>query len=343
MRILILQPRLIVCLHLTNMDQKQIDRLPGLVSLRNHMLHMRSWDPVVQTQQTLHTDLCELLGTLDDVSSAVAPQVDIAQNIIHSLQTLKQNIDQVYAVVQAEIDAIGDAVSTKEHYLQNLLVSNDTREKFHVTDYMLNEIVVGTGLPDIWKFPTCIVNAQFNFMVEQVLAGDVVYLVDVDSDIIQKQIANVNLAIQARMRGHKIDEWHNLDFSQYTSATITHNRWGLPLGQIGIVLVSGIFERFNLETISTALNQLKPLLRPGGKIFFTVNNADSPAGATNVASKTNGYVTESRLRKLVEENQLVFKSWKNVITQTFALVEIAAPGMLQSSKYLASRTANKKA
>jgi hypothetical protein len=115
------------------------------------------------------------------------------------------------------------------------------------------------------------------------------------------------------------------------------------LGQIGIVLVSGIFERFNLETISTALNQLKPLLRPGGKIFFTVNNADSPAGATNVASKTNGYVTESRLRKLVEENQLVFKSWKNVITQTFALVEIAAPGMLQSSKYLASRTANKKA
>jgi hypothetical protein len=91
------------------------------------------------------------------------------------------------------------------------------------------------------------------------------------------------------------------------------------------------------------LNQLKPLLRPGGKIFFTVNNADSPAGATNVAIRANGYATQSRIRKLVEENGFVFKQWENVITQTFALVEIAAPGALHSSKYMASRTANKKA
>jgi hypothetical protein len=145
------------------------------------------------------------------------------------------------------------------------------------------------------------------------------------------------------MRSHKIDNWHDLDFGQYTSATITHNRWGLPLGQIGIVLVSGIFERFNLEMIGIALNQLKPLMRPGGKIFFTVNNADSPAGATNVAIRANGYVTETKLHELVEQHGLVFKKWTNVITQTFALVEIAAPGVLHSSKYMASRTANKKA
>jgi hypothetical protein len=95
--------------------------------------------------------------------------------------------------------------------------------------------------------------------------------------------------------------------------------------------------------IGIVLNQLKPLMRSGGKIFFTVNNADNPAGATNVAIRANGYVTESRLRKLVEENGLVFKRWESVIAQTVALVEIAMPGVLQSSKYMASRTANKKA
>lgn len=325
------------------MDQKQVDRLPGLVSLRNHMLHMRSWDPAMQAQQTLHTDLCELLGTLDDVSNTVAPHVDIAQTLVQDLQTLKQNIDHVYESVQNEINDIGNAVGTKEYYLQHLQITNDTREKFHVSDYMLKEIAVGTGLPDIWKFPTCIVNAQFSYMVEQVLAGDVVYLIDVDADVIQKQISNVNSAVQLRMRSHKINSWHEIELDQYISATQQHNRWGLPSGQIGIVLVSGIFERFNTEMIGIALNQIKPLMRPGGKIFFTVNNADSPAGATNVAIKANGYATESRLRTLVEENGFIFKRWESVITQTFALVEIAMPGVLQSSKYMASRTANKKA
>ena len=343
MRTLILQPPLIVCLHLTDMDQKQVDRLPGLVSLRNHMLHMRSWDPVMQAQQNLYKDLCELLGTLDDVSTAVEPQVDVAQNLAQHLQTLKQNIDQLHESVQNEIDAIGDAVSTKEYYLQHLQITNDTREKFFVTDYMLKEIAVGTGLSDIWKFPTCIVNAQFSQMVEQVLAGDVVYLIDVDADLIQKQISNFNPAVQRRMKSHKIYNWHEIELDQYISATQQHNRWSLPLGQIGIMLVSGIFERFNTEMIGIALNQIKPLMRPGGKIFFTVNNADSPAGATNVAIKANGYTTEAKLRKLAEENGLIFKSWESVITQTFALVEIAMPGLLQSSKYMASRTANKKA
>ena len=343
MKIPILQLPLTVCLHLTDMDQKQVDRLPGLVSLRNHMLHMRSWDPAVQSQQTLHTDLCELLGTLDDVSDTVAPQVEVAQTLVQQLQTLKQNIDHVHEVVQNEIDAIGNAVGTKEYYLQHLQITNDTREKFHVTDYMLKEIAVGTGLPDIWKFPTCIINPQFSYMVEQVLAGDVVYLIDVDADLIQKQISNFNPAVQNRMKSHKIESWHDIELGQYISATQQHNRWGLPLEQIGIVLISGIFERFNIEMIGIALNQIKPLMRPGGKIFFTVNNADSPAGATNVAIKANGYATESKLRKLVEENGFIFKSWESVITQTFALVEIAVPGLLQSSKYMASRTANKKA
>jgi len=325
------------------MDQKQVDRLPGLVSLRNHMLHMRSWDPAVQAQQTLYTDLCELVGTLDDVSDTISPQLDVVQELVQNLRSVKQNIDQVHAVVQAEIDAIGDAVSTKEYFLQHLQITNDTREKFHVSDYMLKEIAVGTGLPDIWKFPTCIVNAQFSYMVEQVLAGDVVYLIDVDAELIQKQISNVNPAVQARMKSHRIENWHEIELDQYITFTQQHNRWGLPIGQIGIILISGIFERFNMEMIGIVLNQLKPLLRPGGKIFFTVNNADSPAGATNVAIRANGYATQSRIRKLVEENGFVFKQWENVITQTFALVEIAAPGVLHSSKYMASRTANKKA
>jgi hypothetical protein len=325
------------------MDQKQLDRLPGLVSLRNHMLHMQSWTSAVQAHDTLHRDLCELLGTLDDVSSAVAISVDISQDVAQTLNTLKQNIDQVHATVQSEIDAIGDAVSTKDYYLQHLQISAATREKFHITDYMLTEIAVATGLPDIWRFPTCIVNAQFDNMVEQVLAGDVVYLIDVDAEIIQQQISNVNPAIQSRMKSHKINDWHEIELGQYISTTQSHNRWGLPLGQIAIVLVSGIFERFNLEMVGIVLNQLKPLMRSGGKIFFTVNNADNPAGATNVAIGANGYVTESRLRVLVEQNGLVFKRWESVIAQTVALVEIAMPGTLQSSKYMASRTANKKA
>lgn len=325
------------------MDQKQVDRLPGLVSLRNHMLHMRSWDPAIQTQQTLYTDLCELVGTLDDVSAVVSPQIDLAQDLLQNLRSLKQNIEQMHSAVQTEIDAIGDAVSTKEYYLQHLQITNNTREKFHVTDYMLKEIAVGTGLPDIWKFPTCIVNAQFNHMVEQVLAGDVVYLIDVDAELIQKQISNVNPTVQSRMKSHRIENWHEIELDQYITATQQHNRWGLPLGQIGIILISGIFERFNMEMIGIVLNQLRPLLRPGGKVFFTVNNADSPAGATNVAIRANGYATESRIRKLIEENGFVFKQWESVITQTFALVEIALPGVLQSSKYLASRTSNKKA
>ena len=343
MRTLILQPRLIVCLPLIDMDQKQLDRLPGLVSLRNHMLQMQSWDPAIQSHDTLYTDLCGLLGTLDDISTAVATSVDIAHGITQTLGTLKQSIDQTFATIQNEIDTIGDAVSTKEFYTQNLQISNDTRKKFHVTDYMLAEIAVATGLPDIWKFPTCIVNAQFNNMVEQVLAGDVVYLIDVDAEIIQQQISNVNPAIQSRMKSHKINDWHEIDLGQYISVIQPHNRWGLPLGQIGIILVSSIFERFNTEMISIVLNQLKPLMRPGGRIFFTVNNADNPAGATNVAIQANGYVTESRLRRLVEENGLIFKRWESVIAQTVALVEVAMPGVLQSSKYMASRTANKKA
>jgi SAM-dependent methyltransferase len=325
------------------MNQKQLDRLPGLVELRNQIKHMAQWEPMFTAQEKLHLGLCELLGTFDEVSNLIAPTVESIASIKQTVADTQTTVDQVLHTLEHEIEQIAQAVSGADYCKEKLLIDSNTRKKFLNTQKLLNELVVRTGLPDIWKFPTCIINAENSQLIEQVMAGDVVYIVDVDAELVQKQIEPYTPAVKSRVRVQQIDNWHDLDFSQYISTTLHRNRWGLPTEQMAIVLISGIFERYNLGAIDLALNPLKKLLRPGGKLLFTVNNADSPGGAGNVVVGANGYVVKSKLQDIVEKHGLVFKSWSYVTNQDFALVEVWAPGPLQSSKYQPGRTANKKA
>lgn len=325
------------------MDQKQLDTLPGLVELSNKINSMKSWSAMQTARDNHHNELCELLGTMEQVSTRILPYVDLHQQYTQQLLNCKAEIDSIKNSIDAEIKIIADIVSHPAYCYDKLKITPATRQNFVLTDLLMDELVVRTGLPDIWKYPTCCINVQALQVVEQVMAGDTVYLVDVESELLSAAVANFTPAVQQRTRTHQIDNWHDLTFEQYISNTPNRNRWGLPKQQMALVVVYGIFERYNLGAIDDALPKLKQLLRAGGKLLFTVNNADCAGGAGNVVVGANGYVTHSALVEVVAKHGLELTAWKYITNQDFVLVEVTAPGPLQSSKYQPSRSANKKA
>ena len=116
---------------------------------------------------------------------------------------------------------------------------------------------------------------------------------------------------------------NNLDFSE------------LPQGQFGNIIVWDYFNYLTLEETTNYLKELLKLLRPGGEVTFSYNNAETSIGLQKSISKDECYNSETILKRVLLNLKYDFVSNRDIkigLKDQVSIMTIKRPGTLSSIK-----------
>jgi hypothetical protein len=310
-----------------------ITRFSLLAEMRQYIDQVQPLPVVASLKQ----DIQGLMGLMPEYNAMLKEQVDIvdrASSDFHSIQsciaTMKQQIDTEYNEILAHL-------STHDYFIKNLAISKSVREHWVMYASVLDHILVESSMiKDQWKYPAVCINAQHIDLVNTLLAFDLLYMVDADWTMLDQQYNAVEDGVKNRLKKHRVVDFEDLDFASQTHPSPNGLKFGVPLGQMAMVAVPNIFERFPAETTKQVLEQIKPLLRPGGKIVFNVFDAKSPSVAQLMSEGVCSGITQDQLNSIANELGLVVRSWQRVLANDFVVVVLAMPGELHSAKVKSS-------
>ena len=270
---------------------------------------------------------------MPEYNAMLKQQVDIVDRASNDFQSIQSCIAGMKQEIDAEYNEILAHLSTHDYFIKNLAISKSVRDHWvmypPVMDHMLVE---ASTIKDQWKYPAVCINAQHLDLVNTLLSFDLLYIVDPDRTIMDQQYNAVDEGVKVRLKKHPVFNFEDLDFAPQTLPTPNGLKFGVPLGQMAMVAVPNIFERFPAETTKQVLEQIKPLLRPGGKIVFNVFDAESPSVAQMMSEGTCAGITKNQLDNIANELGLIVRLWQRVLANDFVVVVLAVPGELQSAK-----------
>lgn len=310
-----------------------ITRFSLLAEMRQYITELKP-APVIDS---LKEDIQGLMGLMPEYNAMLKQQVDIvdrASNDFRAIQsciaTMKQEIDTEYNEILAHL-------STHDYFVKNLAISKSVRENWVMYSSVLDHILVEASMiKDQWKYPAVCVNAQHINLINTLLSFDLLYMVDPDRTILDQQHDAVEDGVKNRLKKHPVFNFEDLDFASQTHATPNGLKFGVPLGQMAMVAVPNVFERLPADTTKRVLEQIKPLLRPGGKIVFNVFDAKSPSIAQMMSEGICAGITQHQLYSIANELGLIVRSWQRVLANNFVVVVLAMPGELHSAKVKSS-------
>lgn len=134
-----------------------------------------------------------------------------------------------------------------------------------------------------WHYPGMVVRPGLEPWIQDLVALDPMYLVDVDHDMLRPCMQCFPPEYQHRLRCYIIREY-----------TDTVTLMDLPRQQMAFVLVYNYFHYKPLEVIRCMLSEIWQCLRPGGVVAFTFNNCDR-SGAVELAERYFMCYTPARL------------------------------------------------
>lgn len=310
-----------------------ITRFSLLAQMRQYIDEVRPLPAIGSLKQ----DVQGLIGLMPEYNAMLKEQVDIVDRAgtdFHGVQsciaTMKQEIDAEYHEILAHL-------STHDYFVKNLAISKSVREHWVMYPSVLDHVLIESSMiKDQWKYPAVCVNAQHVNLVNTLLSFDLLYMVDPDRTILDQQYDAVEDGVKTRLKKHPVFNFEDLDFANQTLPIPNGLKFGVPLGQMAMVAVPNIFERFPAETTKRVLEQIKPLLRPGGKIVFNLFDAESPSVAQLMADSVCAGITQNQLHSIANELGLVVRLWQRVLANDFVVVVLAMPGELHSAKVKSS-------
>jgi SAM-dependent methyltransferase len=316
-----------------------ITRFSLLAEMRRYINEIRPLPALA----SLKEDVQGLMGLMPEYNAMLKQQVDIVDRastdfvgIQSCIATMKQEIDTKYYEILAHL-------STHDYFAKNLAISKSVRENWVMYSSVLDHILVEASMiKDQWKYPAVCVNAQHIDLVNTLLTFDLLYMVDPDRTMLDQQYDVVEDGVKNRLKKHPVFNFEDLDFANQTLPMPNGLKFGVPLGQMAMVAVPNVFERFPADTTKRVLEQIKPLLRPGGKIVFNVFDAESPSVAQMMADSICAGITQNQLNNIANELGLVVRSWQRVLANDFVVVVLAMPGELHSSKVKSSSAFRRK-
>lgn len=118
-----------------------------------------------------------------------------------------------------------------------------------------------------WHYPGMILRPGLESWINDLVALDPMYLVDVNHELLLPCVTRFAPEYQQRLRKYVIKE--SADSPMLDQ---------LPQSQISFVLAYNYFHYKPLELIRCFLKEMYDLLRPGGIVMFTFNNCDRSGG-----------------------------------------------------------------
>jgi len=169
-----------------------------------------------------------------------------------------------------------------------------------------------------WKYPAMIIRPGLDSFINDMVAYDPLYLVDLSHDFLQPAMQKFNEQYQNRLRPYVVKE--DLDSEILKQ---------LPNAQFGICLAFNYFNFRPFEIIKKYLEEVYDKLKPGGIFVFTFNDCDRRSAVELVeqhfCSYTPGHLVQELIKTVGYE---IVYTWSDDGPTTW--IEIHKPGQLDS-------------
>jgi SAM-dependent methyltransferase len=298
-------------------------KLSELVAYRNQLDALSS----VPTLQTANLEL-------DKILYLISTQPELMTSFTHDLDSQYANIQQVFAKFEDDLNNLksqltqqiataerpwfqesytlyeGELRQSAESLLElrkpNTL--DDKRFQIRLTQYAN------------WKYPALIIRPGLETFIENMVAYDPLYLVDLSHDYLAPAMNKFNEQYQSRLRPYVVSE----DLDQDILAKI-------PNSQFGMCLAYNYFNFRPFEILKKYLAEIYQKLKPGGILAFTFNDCDRPSAVRLVENYyccyTPGYLVQELAISMGYE---IVYSWNDPGPTTW--LELKKPGELTSLK-----------
>lgn len=306
------------------------DDLAGLVEVRNLLLDMQHLNQSKTAAAEYHEHVRHMLGASDLYQNKVIEYHGTVHQLNENIQQCVDDCTNLLAQVEHDISQLTQSLLTEEHFVNNLQIGYATRKNWVVPQETIIELVAEFNHPDVWKYPVACINIQHQGVLDLLLFAKLIYLVDADQELLDMSYQAEHAQVLSRVKKHKLVSWNDLDFGSNITRVRQNLRWGLPSGQMSHVFCWNIFERYTYATAVRNLKVIKDILRPGGKVIFSINNADSIIGAQAATANTGSYMTEYLVMKLLNEVDLELVSYRKVLGDNVCMVVAKAAGNLHS-------------
>jgi SAM-dependent methyltransferase len=171
-----------------------------------------------------------------------------------------------------------------------------------------------------WKYPALIIRPGLETFIENMVAYDPLYLVDLSHDYLFPAMNRFNEQYQNRLRPYVVSE--ALDQAILTK---------IPNDQFGMCLVYNYFNFRPFEILKKYLAEIYQKLKPGGILAFTFNDCDRPSAVRLVENYYCCYTPGYLIRELaISMGYEIVYSWNDPGPTTW--LELRKPGELTSLK-----------
>ena len=306
------------------------DDLAGLVELRNLLLDTHHLIQSHTAAAEYHKHVRHMLGTSDLYQTHAIAYNEQILKLSETVEKCVTDCTGLIDQIQSDINQLSQNLVTEDHFTSHLQIGHTTRKNWVVPQDTIVELVAEFNQPDVWKYPVTCINIQHQGVLDLLLFAKLIYLVDTDQELLDTAYKNEHAQVLTRIKKHRLNSWNELDFASNITRVRQNLRWGLPNGQMSHVFCWNIFERYTYDVAVRNMKVIKSVLRPGGKVVFSVNNADSIIGAQAATNNTSSYMTEALTMKLLDEVDLELVSYRKVLGDNVFMVVAKAAGNLHS-------------
>jgi len=171
-----------------------------------------------------------------------------------------------------------------------------------------------------WKYSALIIRPGLETFIENMVAYDPLYLVDLSHDYLAPAMNKFNEQYQNRLRPYVVSE----ELDQNILAKI-------PNDQFGMCLAYNYFNFRPFEILKKYLAEIYQKLKPGGILAFTFNDCDRPSAVRLVENYYCCYTPGYLVRELaISTGYEIVYSWSDPGPTTW--LELKKPGELTSLK-----------
>ena len=302
--------------------------LSQLVSIKKSIQNINFADAnklLATLSKSINVGLLDIEQNYPDESNALRESYSGLDN---TLDNIKNKIEDLVKVIDAEIDRRASHYRIRGSILDGIPVVEKlnaeaeirTRIRLFPPDIKY-DIVSAIRLYTSNQYPVLELGPGTGQFTKYLVAGDPLYLVDINQEFLDKSLEQFTYEYRKRVRTYQIDA-HGFGDNDLSC---------LPQNQIGFVLAIDLMDFYTWDFVSDYLKNIYEVLRPGGVLLFTYNNCEEGSAVIAVERGLRGWATETDLRKLCSHIGYEIIETKNIPGHTYWAV-IKKPGKLETIK-----------
>lgn len=264
--------------------------LHELVGLRNHLKQALDISIIkleIENNCMRLRTLCEGIDPIlaDSISNLITNHETNFNHLIFDVANLQSIIDDI----QNRINELSAKFFAENYELELRYFDVESIRSKRIMQYSseLEQILIQRiNLHSNWQYPALEIGCRDGEWTKSLVASDPLYIADYFPEFLNSAVLQFPELYQGRVRKYLIK-----DFTEIPN---------LPINQFGLIFSYNFFNYLSFDSIKQLLIQSQKYLRPGGRIIFTYNNSDLPAGAAYAESFWMSYVPKSLLVPLAE-------------------------------------------